>query len=119
MTVGKTLAFTSILFRNASDEVVARGSHTKYIALAWRDPQNITDELSPKVSASSSGGRGKEKEKKPSKEQGGKSEKEVEKEVENEWKEKESEQENKGKKKAGAQDGNVPEGFEKLPNVPS
>lgn len=46
--VGKTLAYTSIKFTNAKDELVARGSHTKYVALAWKDPQNITDELSPK-----------------------------------------------------------------------
>ncbi|WPH02175.1 Thioesterase/thiol ester dehydrase-isomerase [Acrodontium crateriforme] len=45
---GKTLAYTSIKFMNAKDELVARGSHTKYVALAWKDPRNITDELSPK-----------------------------------------------------------------------
>ncbi|KAF2724491.1 putative PaaI_thioesterase family protein [Polychaeton citri CBS 116435] len=45
---GKTLAYTSIQFHNEKDELVARGSHTKYVALAWKDPQNITDELSPK-----------------------------------------------------------------------
>lgn len=64
---GKTLAYTSIRFTNAKDELVARGSHTKYskillrlhmskkltnlfryVALAWKDPQNITDELSPR-----------------------------------------------------------------------
>ncbi|GAB7323524.1 hypothetical protein MBLNU13_g07035t3 [Cladosporium sp. NU13] len=46
--VGKTLAYTSIRFTNEQEELVARGSHTKYIALAWKDPQNITDVLSPK-----------------------------------------------------------------------
>lgn len=46
--VGKTLAYTSIRFTNAKDELVARGSHTKYVALAWKDPQNITDELAPR-----------------------------------------------------------------------
>ncbi|KXL47403.1 MAG: hypothetical protein FE78DRAFT_78165 [Acidomyces sp. 'richmondensis'] len=45
---GKTLAYTSIRFTNAKDELVARGSHTKYVAIAWKDPQNIIDELSPK-----------------------------------------------------------------------
>jgi len=45
---GKTLAYTSIKFMNAQDELVARGSHTKYIAMAWKDPNNITDELSPR-----------------------------------------------------------------------
>lgn len=29
--VGKTMAFTSISFKNAQDQVVARGSHTKYV----------------------------------------------------------------------------------------
>lgn len=64
---GKTLAYTSIKFTNAKDELVARGSHTKsvspyepnfrlamltgrgrYVALAWKDPQNIVEELSPR-----------------------------------------------------------------------
>ncbi|RMY37169.1 hypothetical protein D0866_03440 [Hortaea werneckii] len=45
---GKTLAHTSIRFTNTQNELVARGSHTKFVALAWKDPQNITDELSPK-----------------------------------------------------------------------
>ncbi|QRD92087.1 hypothetical protein F9C07_13418 [Aspergillus flavus] len=42
---GKTLAYTSIKFINSKGEIVARGSHTKYIALAWKDPQNIVEEL--------------------------------------------------------------------------
>ncbi|KAH8690929.1 putative PaaI_thioesterase family protein [Talaromyces proteolyticus] len=42
---GKTLAYTSIKFLNSKDEVFARGSHTKYIALAFKDPQNIVEEL--------------------------------------------------------------------------
>ncbi|CZT16067.1 probable PaaI_thioesterase family protein [Ramularia collo-cygni] len=45
---GKTLAYTSIRFTNSKDELVARGSHTKYVSLAWKDPMNITDELSPR-----------------------------------------------------------------------
>ncbi|CAN9079772.1 unnamed protein product [Alternaria alternata] len=45
---GKTLAFTSIAFSNNKGEVFARGSHTKYVALAWKDPNNIVEELSPK-----------------------------------------------------------------------
>lgn len=75
------MAFTSIKFTNGKGDVVARGSHTKYvfsfystavglpattelhgkrsadgrtwltvpkryIALAWKDPQNIVEELS-------------------------------------------------------------------------
>lgn len=46
---GKTLAYTSIKFLNSKDEVFARGSHTKYVALAWKDPNNII-ELNPKPS---------------------------------------------------------------------
>jgi acyl-coenzyme A thioesterase 13 len=47
-SVGKTLAFTSIAFTNSKGEMFARGSHTKYVALAWKDPNNIVEELSPK-----------------------------------------------------------------------
>jgi acyl-coenzyme A thioesterase 13 len=43
------MAFTSIQFKNENDDVFARGSHTKYIAQAWKDPNNITQELSPKI----------------------------------------------------------------------
>ncbi|KAF2244236.1 acyl-coenzyme A thioesteras-like protein 13 [Trematosphaeria pertusa] len=45
---GKTMAFTSIRFMTSKDEMFARGSHTKYIAQAWKDPHNIVDELTPK-----------------------------------------------------------------------
>lgn len=44
---GKTLAFTSIAFRNEEDVLFARGSHTKYVKLAWADERNIIDQLSP------------------------------------------------------------------------
>ncbi|KAF2267919.1 acyl-coenzyme A thioesteras-like protein 13 [Lojkania enalia] len=46
---GKTMAFTSIRFTNSKDELFARGSHTKFIAQAWKDPKNIADELTPKA----------------------------------------------------------------------
>ncbi|KAI2792169.1 putative esterase [Penicillium oxalicum] len=42
---GKTLAYTNIKFTNAKGEVVARGSHTKYVSIAWKDPQNIVEEI--------------------------------------------------------------------------
>ncbi|KAJ6018012.1 esterase [Penicillium sp. IBT 35674x] len=42
---GKTLAFTNIKFTNEKGDIVARGSHTKYVTLAWRDPQNIVEEI--------------------------------------------------------------------------
>jgi len=47
---GKTLAFTSIKFTNNKDQLVARGSHTKYVTLAWKDPNNKVDEFSPRPS---------------------------------------------------------------------
>ncbi|KAL4937973.1 hypothetical protein BDV06DRAFT_201922 [Aspergillus oleicola] len=42
---GKTLAYTSIRFMNTKGDLFARGSHTKYVALAWKDPRNIVEEL--------------------------------------------------------------------------
>ncbi|KAK5057736.1 hypothetical protein LTR84_011737 [Exophiala bonariae] len=51
-TVGKTLAYTTVKFMNKNDEIVARGSHTKFVALAWKDEKNITDELKPTVNES-------------------------------------------------------------------
>ncbi|KAJ5996476.1 hypothetical protein N7499_007206 [Penicillium canescens] len=42
---GKTLAFTNIKFTNLNGHIVARGSHTKYVTLAWKDPQNIVEEI--------------------------------------------------------------------------
>jgi len=42
------MAFTSIQFKNDKDQVFARGSHTKYIAQAHKDPKNIVDELTTK-----------------------------------------------------------------------
>ncbi|KAF2843144.1 acyl-coenzyme A thioesteras-like protein 13 [Patellaria atrata CBS 101060] len=44
---GKTLAFTSIQFFNGKNDMFARGSHTKYVAQAWKDENNIVEELSP------------------------------------------------------------------------
>ena len=43
--VGKTLAFTSIKFMNKNNELVARGSHTKFVAIAHKDPKNIIEKL--------------------------------------------------------------------------
>ncbi|KAI0843970.1 Thioesterase/thiol ester dehydrase-isomerase [Daldinia vernicosa] len=34
--IGKTLAYTSVTFRNAKGELAARGSHTKYVTQAWK-----------------------------------------------------------------------------------
>ncbi|KAJ5747991.1 uncharacterized protein N7511_009687 [Penicillium nucicola] len=42
---GKTLAFTNIKFTNLNGHIVARGSHTKYVTLAWKDPLNIVEEM--------------------------------------------------------------------------
>ena len=46
---GKTLAYTSVQFFNGKNELVARGSHTKFVALAWKDEKNRTEELKPEV----------------------------------------------------------------------
>jgi len=32
--------------RNAAGEVFARGRHTKFVALAWKDERNKVDQLS-------------------------------------------------------------------------
>ena len=37
---GKTMAFTSVRFMNGQGILVARGSHSKYIAIAWKDVEN-------------------------------------------------------------------------------
>lgn len=50
--VGKTLAYTSVKFVNKNNEIVARGSHTKFVAIAWKDEKNITDQLKPEVNES-------------------------------------------------------------------
>ncbi|KAK3384689.1 HotDog domain-containing protein [Lasiosphaeria ovina] len=34
--IGKTLAFTTVTFRNQKGELAARGSHTKYVTQAWK-----------------------------------------------------------------------------------
>ncbi|KAK9453986.1 acyl-coenzyme A thioesterase-like protein 13 [Dipodascopsis uninucleata] len=39
--IGKTLAFTSINFYTLDDVLFARGSHTKYIAAAMKDLNNL------------------------------------------------------------------------------
>ncbi|EXJ85746.1 hypothetical protein A1O1_06114 [Capronia coronata CBS 617.96] len=49
---GKTLAYTTIKFMNKNHEIVARGSHTKFVAVAWKDEKNITDQLKPKINES-------------------------------------------------------------------
>ena len=42
---GKTMAFTTVQFVNVEGAVVARGSHTKYVAVAWRDENNRIEEM--------------------------------------------------------------------------
>lgn len=51
-TVGKTLAFTTVRFLDKEDKVVARGSHTKFVAIAQKDEKNIVDELKPEENES-------------------------------------------------------------------
>ncbi|OAA58647.1 PaaI-like thioesterase [Niveomyces insectorum RCEF 264] len=40
--IGKTLAYTTVTFRNESGELAARGSHTKFIAKAWGTQEPYT-----------------------------------------------------------------------------
>ena len=39
------MAFTTIKFLNTQGVVVARGSHTKYVAIAWKDDNNRIEEM--------------------------------------------------------------------------
>lgn len=41
--MGKNLAFTSVHFTDAKNIEVARGSHTKFIGSALKDPRNEID----------------------------------------------------------------------------
>ncbi|KAI1821455.1 Thioesterase/thiol ester dehydrase-isomerase [Xylaria intraflava] len=38
--IGKTLAYTTVTFRNSKGELAARGSHTKYVAQAVKAQEN-------------------------------------------------------------------------------
>ncbi|KAI1003745.1 hypothetical protein K3495_g4463 [Podosphaera aphanis] len=44
--LGKTLAYTSIRFTNIYGKIVARGSHTKYVAIAHQQPEIRPEEVS-------------------------------------------------------------------------
>lgn len=37
---------------NQKGDIVARGSHTKFVAAAWKDEKNIVDELKPAIGES-------------------------------------------------------------------
>ena len=52
LPVGKTLAFTNVKFVDKNDVVVARGSHTKFVAIAHKDERNIVDQLKPEENPS-------------------------------------------------------------------
>ena len=52
---GKTLAYTNIVFRNAKGETFARGSHTKYVQLAWKDEKNIVEQMKKEAAAAAGG----------------------------------------------------------------
>jgi hypothetical protein len=45
------LAYTRIEFRNEKEEVVARGSHTKYVSFAWKDERNVVGEMTGETSS--------------------------------------------------------------------
>ncbi len=40
---GKTLAFTTVVFRKGGDELVARGSHTKLVWWFWKVWRDLAD----------------------------------------------------------------------------
>lgn len=42
-------------FINKDNEIVARGSHTKFVAIAHKDSKNIIDQLKPEESESQVG----------------------------------------------------------------
>lgn len=42
-------------FINQKNEIVARGSHTKFVALAQKDERNIVDQLQPEEDESKIG----------------------------------------------------------------
>lgn len=46
-SLGKTLAFTNVEFTNDKGQLVARGSHTKFIAIAHTHEENCVEELRP------------------------------------------------------------------------
>ena len=47
---GKTMAYTNIRFLNGEGVLVARGSHTKYVAMAWKDENNRVEEMKAEAS---------------------------------------------------------------------
>lgn len=55
MLVGKTLAFTTVKFINKDNQIVARGSHTKFVALAHKDERNQVEQLEPSTDESKVG----------------------------------------------------------------
>lgn len=52
------MAYTSIKFVNEKNELVARGSHTKFVAIAHKDEKNIVDQLKPEENESKVGNAG-------------------------------------------------------------
>jgi len=48
---GKTLAYTSIVFKNEKGDIFARGSHTKYVMQAWENEKNIVEEVKEEAKA--------------------------------------------------------------------
>lgn len=46
-SLGKTLAYTSVEFTNDKGQLVARGSHTKFVAIARQHEENCLNDLQP------------------------------------------------------------------------
>lgn len=57
-SLGKTLAYTRVEFLNDRGQLVARGSHTKFIAIARQHEENCLDDLRPDEQKQESGREG-------------------------------------------------------------
>ncbi|CCG84057.1 protein of unknown function [Taphrina deformans PYCC 5710] len=57
-SLGKTLAYTRVEFMNEQGQMVARGSHTKFIAIARTHEENCLEELKTDVKKQESGREG-------------------------------------------------------------
>jgi acyl-coenzyme A thioesterase PaaI-like protein len=55
LNLGKTLLFSTMTLRNANGEVFARGRHTKFVLLAWKDEKNKVGELTDEPDDSPNG----------------------------------------------------------------
>ena len=43
--LGQTLLYSSMTLRNKDNEIFAKGRHTKFVSMAWKDERNKVGEL--------------------------------------------------------------------------